>query len=167
MKKKSICTLISLLLALSAVLPAYAETAETENDDHSVLFFELMKDYLDPDFSGGKLIKSSYKLLGDTSNGYHVAFCASEYDPEWCEIDYANGEPTDTPDDLFKISQPETRGIGIGEYFIRGEWFWGGPLSDFGLFCFDDKTCAAVDSVINAQTGRLLIIFRGCIMTLP
>lgn len=127
---------------------AAAAYAEEKEEDYSSLFFEHMKDYLAENMFPEGLVRSKYKYLGDTSNGYHVAYCVGNRGEncEGCERDPGYGSDSDLSN--FK----DIKGIVIGDYLIRGDWYLNG-LSHFGIYCFNDEHCTSVDEVFTIQAA--------------
>ncbi len=111
---------------------AAAASAEEKEDDHSELFFQLMDSYIDENEYHSGLGKSSYKLLGDTSNGLHIAYC--EYYP---------GDDIDT--DL-----SFDRNIRLGDYLLSGKANRSAP-SQYGIYCFGMGECVSIAEVFHTQ----------------
>ncbi len=119
--------LISLMIVVCIVLSCSAAAASAEEkEDYSSLFFEHMKDYVEINEYHQGLVKSSYKLLGETSNGYHIAYCKYYYGDNY-DIDF--GEYQDCK---------------IGDYIIMGDGYPNKP-SGFGIYCFNKDKCLTLE----------------------
>ncbi len=134
--KKLISLLIAMCMVISCAAAAYAAETEKKEEDYSSLFFEHMKEYVEMNEYHQGLVKSSYKLLGDTSNGYHIAYCR-----------YHWGDNVD-------LDFPETKHVEIGDYLIVGDGYPNKP-SGFGLYCFNSEKCYTIEEVFEKNTVSL------------
>ncbi len=123
--KKLISALICLCLLLQC---AFAASALEDENDYSDIFFEHMKEYIEMNEYHQGLVKSSYKLLGDTTNGFHIAYC-----------EYYYGDNID-------FDRAERSRFEYGDYVIVGSVMCvGNKPSDLGIYCFDSEKCYTIE----------------------
>ncbi|MDD5923362.1 MAG: dockerin type I repeat-containing protein [Clostridia bacterium] len=108
----------------------------TEKDDHSELLFELMDNFIEINEHHAGLITSTYRLLGTTSNGYHIAYCRYHYGDN-IDLDFSQYQ-------TFKTD----------EYVIIGDGYPNRP-SRFGIYCFDNKSYFTIEDAYMNNGDKL------------
>ncbi|MCR5635706.1 MAG: dockerin type I repeat-containing protein [Clostridiales bacterium] len=114
--------------------PITAYKKAGDDNDYSDTFFELMREDVNTDPLHRGLITTSYKYLGDLSNGYHVAYCG-----------YYHGDDAD-------VNWSSQKHIQIGDYLLVGKGYKYEPAT-FRLYCFDSNHCTSVEQIFTLQTG--------------
>lgn len=108
----------------------------SEKDNYSELFFKLMDNFIEINEHHAGLITSTYKLLGTTSNGYHIAYCRYHYGDN-IDLDFSQYQ-------TFKTD----------EYVIIGDGYPNRP-SRFGIYCFDNKSYFTIEDAYMNNGDKL------------